>query len=35
MEEIKKNFDILNERKRDPKINGKEKDKINERTKKK
>jgi len=34
MEEIKKKFDILNERKKDPKINGNEKDKINEELKK-
>ena len=33
MEKIKKNFDIINERKKDPKITEKEKDKINEELK--
>ena len=33
MEEIKKNFDEINERKKDPKITEKEKDKINEELK--
>lgn len=33
MEEIKKNFDVINERKKDPKITEKEKDKINEELK--
>ena len=33
LEEIKKNFLIINERKKDPKITEKEKDKINEELK--